>query len=477
MVPPDYPVRESWSERMTRNRYADLLRVLAISGVVYGHWLLVSVTYRNGQLSGLDAIDSISWGRWVTWGMQVMPVFFLVGGYVNAGSWALHQGEGQTWVRWVRDRVMRLLWPTAAYIVVALVAVIIAEGVGVPHGELAECAWLVALHLWFLPVYLILNLLTPLMYRAHRRWGLAVPAVMAVAAALVEVVRLAPGLHWLGYANYLFVWGGIHQWGFSWLDRRLTTPRWRPYALAAVGAALLVGLVASGAYRVDMVGSGNTNPPSIALLAFAAAQSGLVLAAEPWFTRLLAGPRLWRRVKRANSVVMNVYLWHFVPALVIAIAFYPTGVLPQPAIGTAEWWELRLAWLGLLTLVLVPLVAAVSWAERPMLRLPGGIGRTGWWSPVLLLIGIAAAGQSLATLAVDGFSPGGGPPVSALIGFGVGLLATLFTGREPKADDDDHRPHRLEPRHDTLGDAGITVTMEFEQEPGRAREHEHRESR
>jgi len=39
---------------MARNRYADLPRVLAASGVVYGHWLLISVTYRDGQLSGLD---------------------------------------------------------------------------------------------------------------------------------------------------------------------------------------------------------------------------------------------------------------------------------------------------------------------------------------------------------------------------------------------------------------------------------------
>src|SRR5690348_6386019 len=105
---------------MTRNRYADLLRVVAIGGVVYGHWLLVSVTYRHGRLSGVDAIDYISWGRWVTWAMQVMPVFFLVGGYVNAGSWTRHQARGDGWTRWVRDRVMRLLWPTAAYVAVAM---------------------------------------------------------------------------------------------------------------------------------------------------------------------------------------------------------------------------------------------------------------------------------------------------------------------------------------------------------------------
>ena len=453
---------------MARNRYADLLRVVAISGVVYGHWLLVSVTYQHGRLSGVNAIDYISWGRWVTWAMQVMPVFFLVGGYVNAGSWRVHHAEGQGWTRWVRDRVMRLLWPTAAYIAVAIVGVVIAQAAGVPRAELAEIAWLMALHLWFLPVYLLLNALTPVLLAAHRRWGLAVPAAMAVAAGLVAVLRTVPGLHFVGYANYLFVWGGIHQWGFAWLDGRLTAPRWRPYAMTVVGAALLVGLVASGTFKVDMVGSGNTNPPSIALLAFAAAQSGLVLAAEPWVSRRLAGPRLWPRVKRLNSVVMNIYLWHFVPALIGAVAFYATGVFAQPPIGSAWWWEVRVVWLALLTVLLVPVVAAVSWAERPMLRLPGGVGPAGWWSPVLLVVGIAAAAQSLATFAVDGFAPGGRLPWAALAGFVVGMTATLLTGRVPQPGDDDQRPHRLEPRDDALGHPGVAVTVQCEQEPGRA---------
>jgi fucose 4-O-acetylase-like acetyltransferase len=457
---------------MARNRYADLLRVVAISGVVYGHWLLVSVTYRNGRLSGVDAVDFVSWGRWVTWAMQVMPVFFLVGGYVNAGSWTRHHARGQGWTRWVRDRVLRLLWPTAAYVAVAIGAVLIARAAGVPSAELAEIAWLMALHLWFLPVYLLLNALTPVLLAAHRRWGLAVPAAMAVATALVAVARTVHGLRFLGYADYLFVWGCVHQWGFAWSDGRLTSPRWRPYALAAAGAALLVGLVASGAYKVDMVGSGNTNPPSIAFLAFAAAQSGLVLAAEPWACRRLAGPRLWGWVRRLNSVVMNVYLWHFVPALVVAVAFYATGVFAQPAIGSAQWWELRVLWLALLTVLLVPLIAAVGRAERPMLRLPGGVGPAGWWSPVLLVVGIAAAAQSLATFAVDGFAPGGGLPVPALAGFVAGLTATLLTGRVPQARGDDHRPQRLQAGDDAFGDPGLAVAVQGDQEPHRAGQHE-----
>jgi fucose 4-O-acetylase-like acetyltransferase len=413
-----------------RNRYADLLRVVAIGGVIYGHWLVVSVTYAGGRMSGVDALDYVEWGRWVTWLFQVMPVFFLVGGYVNAQSWMAHHAAGETWTQWVRDRVLRLLWPTAVYLVVGEVSVLVARAAGVPAGEVAEAGWLVAIQLWFLPAYMVLIALTPALLAAHQRWGLTVPAVMAVAASLVDiVVRAGVVPQDFGYLNYVFVWGCIHQWGFAWQDRTLTSPRWRIYVLAAGGAALLAGLLASRAFKVDMVGSGNTNPPSIALLAFAAVQSALVLAAESRVSGLLSGERPWRWVQRLNAQVMNAYLWHFVPVIVIVVAFYPTGVLPQPAIGTAQWWELRLAWWALLTVVLVPLVFSVTLAERPMLRLPEGLGRPGPWSPVLLLAGIASAGVGLSKLAISGFLPGGSMPVLALALCAIGLVAALFTGR------------------------------------------------
>jgi hypothetical protein len=299
-----------------------------------------------------------------------------------------------------------------------------------PSAEVANAGWLIAVHLWFLPVYMLLIALTPPLLAAHQRWGLLVPAVMTLAAGLVDIVVRAGAVpSGFGYLNYLFVWGAIHQWGFGWQDRSVTTPRWRVYALAAGGAALLAGLLASGEYKVDMVGSGNTNPPSIALLAFAAVQCSLVLAAEPWLSPLLAADRRWAVVRRVNAQVMNAYLWQFVPAIVIAIAFYPTGVLPQPAVGSVEWWVIRLAWLSLLTIVLVPLVIGVTLAERPMLRLPEGLGRPGPWSPVLLIAGIACAAAGLSKLAIGGFLPGGSVPVLVLALFTAGLVAALFTGR------------------------------------------------
>jgi len=159
-----------------------------------------------------------------------------------------------------------------------------------------------------------------------------------------------------------------------------------------------------------MVSSDNTNPPSIALLAYAAAQCGLVIAAGPAVSRLPARPRLWRGVQRLNATTMTVYLWHFAPVIVVTVALYPAGVMPQPAIGTARWWELRPAWFALLTVVLVPLVAAVLRAERPMSRLHAGIGPPGPWSPVLLLAGLAASMFGLTRLATAGSAPGGQPP-------------------------------------------------------------------
>lgn len=418
---------------MERNRYADLLRVGAITMVVYGHWILTTITYKHGRVSGLDALNYIHWGEWVTWGCQVMPIFFLVGGYVNGQSWARHQADGETWVAWARARVMGLLWPSAVYIIVGTVAFAGAWLAGVPRAELEQAGWLVALQLWFLPVYMLLIALTPAALVLHQRWGLAVPAVMAAGAGIVDILTVGQHVPVVGYANYLLVWGSMHQWGFSWHDGTLTRRRWRPYALVAGGAAALALLIGIGPFPVDMIGAGervgNTTPPSVALLAYAAAQTGLVLAAEPAVSRLLQRPRPWRLVRRLNGYVMTVYLWHMVPAVIIAVAFYPTRIMPQPAVGSALWWATRPAWWALLTVVLVPLVLGVLWAERPMRRLPSGLGSPGQWSPALLAAGIVIAMVGLARLAIGGFAPGGRPPLWALIACAAGLVITLMSGR------------------------------------------------
>jgi hypothetical protein len=416
-----------------RNRYADLLRIFAIVAVVYGHWLATSITNIHGELSGGSALPYVHWGEWVTLGFQVMPIFFLVGGYVNAQSWARHHALGENWVAWVRSRAMGLLWPTAVFAIVVIAAVGMADAAGVNMKVLAGGGYVVALQLWFLPVYLLLIALTPAMLAAHRRWGLWVPVVMAAGAAVVDVGVVGDRVHVIGYANYLLVWGSMHQWGFAWQDGTLNRRRWRPVALSAGGLVALTLLLTVGPFPVDMIGDGerigNTTPPSVALLAYAAVQTGLILLAEPFMARVLERPRLWRRVRSFNPYVMTLYLWHMVPVVIISVAFYSTGVLPQPATGSGGWWALRPVWWILLTVVMVPLLALVIWAERPMLRLPAGLGSPGRWSPVLLLAGIAAAMVGLTRLAIAGFAPGGSLPIWVLAACSVGLVVTLCSGR------------------------------------------------
>jgi hypothetical protein len=102
--------------------------------------------------------------------------------------------------------------------------------------------------------------------------------------------------------------------------------------------------------------------------------------------------------------------------------------------AAAQWWQTRPVWLGACALILVPLVLAVMRAERPMLRLPTGLGTPGRWSGMILLAGIAAAMAGLARLAIAGYAPGGILPALALAAFGCGVIGTLCSGHPPPAD-------------------------------------------
>jgi len=71
-----------------RNRYVDFLRAISIMFVISGHWLITTAHYDAdaGTLNPILALDIIPWTSWLTWLFQVMPIFFIVGGYSNAVS-------------------------------------------------------------------------------------------------------------------------------------------------------------------------------------------------------------------------------------------------------------------------------------------------------------------------------------------------------------------------------------------------------
>jgi peptidoglycan/LPS O-acetylase OafA/YrhL len=91
----------------TRNRVVDFLRAAAITVVVLGHWTILAVS-ADGGVQPHGVLDQARWTHPLTWVFQVMPIFFLVGGYSNGLSWRSARRKGQGYSAWLRARVRRL---------------------------------------------------------------------------------------------------------------------------------------------------------------------------------------------------------------------------------------------------------------------------------------------------------------------------------------------------------------------------------
>ena len=200
------PAEQHADTSSVREPSADVYRVLAVVIVVIGHWLVSAVTFHDGEFGNDYPFALLPWTPWLTLVFQVVPVFFLVGGYASATAWTLwREVGGHRWTDWVRQRLAAILGPTTAYVVLVLATIAVLSKVGVERSPLSFGGWAVAMHLWFIPVYLVVVALTPVAVAAHRRWGLMVPAVLALAVVVVDAV--ARSVPEVGSANYLLCWG------------------------------------------------------------------------------------------------------------------------------------------------------------------------------------------------------------------------------------------------------------------------------
>ncbi|HUS62263.1 MAG TPA: acyltransferase [Acidimicrobiales bacterium] len=412
---------------LDRDRYVDLLRAASIGVVVLGHWLMAAVRSEDGHLVGDNALVTLRPLQLLTWVLQVMPVFFLVGGFSNAVGWRSARRHGTTYGAWVGARTQRLLAPTSVFVGAwALVSVGARLG-GVDAGTLATAGRLVALPLWFLAVYLMVVALAPAMLALHERFGLRVLAVLIVATAVVDIARYRFGVPVVGWLNFAFVWLTAHQLGFAWRDGMLTRTRRRPVALASLGMGALVVLTTAFSYPLSMVGgpgAGRTNnsPPSLALVALALFQCGLVLLVAGPARRWLGRPKVWASVVAANGMAMTLYLWHLTALVIVAVVAVRPGWLPQPNIGTGGWWASRLLWIAALLMMLAPIVAVLARFERP--RAPHSVAN----GTARAVTGTALAATSMSLLALRGFVVPGRPMVIPAIALGAGLMARSLVG-------------------------------------------------
>src|SRR3984885_10679155 len=258
------------AEGPVRNQAADFYRVSGVVLIVLGHWLAGAVTYRDGSFGRQNPLVDQPWTQWLTWIFQAVPTFFVVAGYAAAVSWTHRRANDElTRQAWLRHRLARVLGPTTVYVLLVSAVVVVLGISGVASSTLEYASWAVAMHLWFLAVYLVVVSLTPIAIAAQRHWGLLVPALLAAGVVAVDVASLAGHVPYLGWLNYLLCWTVLYQLGIAWQKGSLTGLR--PVMLPAGSACALWLLIWLGPYPVSMIGVPgqavqNTEPPSVGML-------------------------------------------------------------------------------------------------------------------------------------------------------------------------------------------------------------------
>ena len=356
-----------------RDRWVDTLRIGSLLVVILGHWLMVVLT-DDGQIT--NALALVPALQRLTWVLQVMPLFFLVGGVAHAHTLeSLDRrrppGPGRYAVFFHR-RAWRLLRPALAFLVVWVALGVAAHLSGLTSrtdevGRLARDALvMVPQLLWFVGIYLGACAFAPLMRDLHRRWDLRVVAALVALAVVVDVVRFGGGPALVGNLNFALVWLALHQLGFAWRDGLLTTGR--GWAMLVVGYGAMLLAVTVGPYPTSMVGLpgeqvSNMAPPTGALLAQGIGICGLAVVLRPVMTRILGRARVWGAVVVASPFAMTAFLWHLTALMTVLVTARAVGVA-EPAAATVGWWLTRPLLFVVLALVTAALVAVFVRFDR-----------------------------------------------------------------------------------------------------------------
>lgn len=410
-----------------RNRVVDTWRVIALTLVVFGHWLAASVWVdASGEAVVMNTLEWIPYAAWFTWLVQVMPVFFFVGGYANARALSSNTLNRRSWLT---IRFRRLYGPAVPVILVwTALALILRPFI---DSDLVYAGVLNAtLPLWFLAVYLTLVAIAPQTLAMWNRWGLASVVPFVVGSIVVDTTYRGFDLPAVGWLNLVFVWGAVHQLGYWWSDRDASNDVMSPLQAVAVSATALAGLVAvtwAGWYPVAMItipggGPQNVTPPTSAVILLACVQIGVILATIGPVSRWAERRRNWRLVVAVSGFMMSIYVWHLTAlSLVIALGIFTfNGAAFSLEPGTAVWWVSRPLFYAVLVMVTgalvvvfgrfeqdidtdvghrsVPIVVAgmvtcvVALSATAFVYLVDRDATITWWIPIITVIGAAVVG-------------------------------------------------------------------------------------
>lgn len=295
-----------------RDPFIDFVRAFSLLVVVAWHWVFTIIVWRDDGPHATNPIGFTKGLFLATWLLQVMPLFFFVGGFAHTKAW-LARHDRTLW-RFARDRAISLVRPALALALVwwliGNVAVFVwdVDGIG-------RAVRLVLSPLWFLCVYVVLIALFPIAYRLHQRFGALVLVWAAGIAALVDAARFAHDVAWVAWVNMVVVWGLCHQLGFFW-EQLVAAGRRVAWMLTWSGLFGLAALVGSGLYPGSMVGVpgerfSNMAPPTLCIVTLVLFQAGVALLLRPWVLHQLETSRRWAATNTViNRFSLPLFLFH-----------------------------------------------------------------------------------------------------------------------------------------------------------------------
>ena len=375
-TPNSTPTRESSIDISKRDLTLDIARVFCVVLVVVIHLLMVGVgVKKDGELVVSRPLENQDWFWMATWFGQIMPLFFVVGGFASLTAWRSLQRRGGGAAQYVRNRVLRLAQPALPLFIFYVVVIGAARLIGVDPVLLDSVIQGAGFPLWFLAAYTACQALVPVMAGFHARAPKRTLLVLLALVVLVDAIRFIVGIPEIGLPNMVFVWLLAQQFGFWYADGWFAARN--GWQLAGITVASYIALAAvslpRGWYSNDMLA--NLNPPTLPLVFLALAQACILRALKPWLARLMNTHAARAVVFLVGTRLMTIYLWHL--PLIIAlsgVALLIPGASPEPA--SSAWWLSRPIFFVLVFALLFALSFLVGRWEAPKevgITPPGGI--------------------------------------------------------------------------------------------------------
>ncbi|PYY45963.1 acyltransferase [Curtobacterium sp. MCLR17_043] len=375
-----------------RDLVVDLIRTACVVLVVIVHITMVGVAADDQGVRVTSPLQELPWYVAATWVGQVMPLFFVVGGFASAVGWrsTVARGAPSPARDSLATRLVRLFRPGVPLFVFLALGLGVATAAGTPPELLAEVAFGIGSPLWFLAAYGITQCCVPVMMRLHERAPWATLAVLLVLAGAVDAVRLATGVAEVGLLNLGPVWLFAQQLGFLWADGWFARrSKVLLLGIAVAAYAVLVPMTSVGLWAPDMLQ--DLNPPMLPLAFLAIAQACLVQLVHAPLTRLMRTRAALGAVFVLGRDGMTIYLWHLPLFIALNGIALLVGV-PFPAPGSGPWWASRIVALVVVLAVAIGVARALRWFDRPLPRLLPSADRPSW--PVVAVAALCTIGPA-----------------------------------------------------------------------------------